>query len=155
MPTTLDKVDLDEQVWVAYNHMPNGQIAITHFETEVRRKRIDDNHVDEVVFTVKEQIESFARSDFVALNMDGVLVKNRVLVYDGPQLNRRDPHNADRVIEWALRKGLVPKPMASEVKAKENDRVNLIDERVLKLEKKVDDQGSKIDQILEAVTAKK
>lgn len=94
------------QIWICYNHMPGGHMVAMHFEDIERSAKQGDN-VKTVKITSKEQVESFKRGPQVMLNVGGKIVKNEVLIYQGQSVVG-DPQAADKVIAYALDKGMKP-----------------------------------------------
>lgn len=132
-----------KRLWCSYNHMPGGQVVVQHFENLELERRTGDDTSEKVKFTAEERLKSFEKSDFVALYLKGQLHKNKVLVYDGPDLGDH-PRAADMVIEWALKQG--QQPIVS--KAAPTPVQQDLADRVVKVETRIDSIESKIDQLL-------
>ena len=101
------------RIWFVYNHVPGGNVVASHFEDFSRRKKTGDNQETDVVFTSKDQLEQFKKSEFVALNVVGAdgrskILKGEVLVYKGGQDLSRNPKAADVVLAWATEQGVRP-----------------------------------------------
>ena len=92
------------QIWIAYNHLPGGHIVVMHFEDIARQMR-QGEQTKTVKITAKEQVDNFKKSPQVALNVGGKIVRNEVLLYQGPALEG-DPQAADKVIAYADSKGM-------------------------------------------------
>ena len=125
-------------IYVAFNYMPGGQIATQHFVDEVKKRKNGDL-VEEIHISAVDAARDFKKSQFVALNLDGKLVKNEVLVYDGPSLGN-NPRAQQMVKDWAIAKGLQPvKPPESQAKAmpyQHEKRIDRLEERQDKTDKK-------------------
>lgn len=101
----------DRQMWIAFNHIPNGQIVVQHFEDIVREKKAGDDQVKRVKFSCETQIEGFRHSDFVGLYENGKIVKNKVLIFPRDRDIIGAPNAANVVIEWAIKEmGMMPVP---------------------------------------------
>ena len=137
------------QVWVAFNTMPGGQRVVQHFEDVTRRQRGPFGE-KEIVFTARVQVEGFKKSDIVALYVDGKLVRNEALVYDGPALVG-DPDAAKRVLEWSWSKGHRPIQPAKDKEPTAPEQTR----RIEHLERRMGETDSKIDQILDILKPKK
>ena len=143
---------IKNQVWAAFNHLPGGQVGTVHFEDVVRTKKVGDSQQD-ILFTSREQLESFKKQDNVGLNVGGKVVKHEVLVYDGGDLSD-NPDAAIVVTEWAMnKKGLQPIRASSDQRG-DSPKTYEYDKRISALEGKVDSIDSKLDKILEAAQAK-
>ena len=97
----------ENTIWIAYNHIPGGQIVAMWFADITRRRKLGGDAVQEVKFPSSEQLEQFKKSSQVAINVKGKLTRNQVLIYNGPALGN-DPKAASKVIAWAISQGLEP-----------------------------------------------
>ena len=138
-----------EQVWIAFNHVPGGQRVAQHFEDLTRRQRGPFGE-KEILFTAREQVEGFRKSDSVALLVDGKIMKNEILIYDGPNL-LGDPNAALRVLEWSWGKGHRPIQPAKDKEPLAHEQTR----RIEHLERRMGETDSKIDRILELLENKK
>ena|SRR3990167_11165693 len=130
------------QIWAIYNHLPGGHMVAIHFE-DIHRKQHQGNQIKTVLITAKEQVDSFKKADQVALNVNGKIVKNEVIIYQGPTLEG-DPKAADKVIAYALAKGMLPILGAAQKAA-----IAATDGRVAQLEGEVAGLRRELTQVLE------
>ena len=137
------------QIWVCFNAMPGGHRVAQHFEDTTRRQRGPFGE-KEIVFTAREQVEGFKKSDIVALYVDGKLVRNEVLIYDGPSLVG-DFNASTRVLEWSWEKGHRPIQPAKDKEATAPEQTK----RIEHLERRMGETDAKIDQILEILKSGK
>lgn len=136
-----------KQIWVAYNHMPGGQVVITHFETVVRQKKVGDDKTEAVTFTAETQLEGFKKSDFVELKMKGKdRVKGEVIVFPPNEDLPIDP--APAVLAYALKQGIEPIRSAAEM-AKQTAS----EEKVVALENQISELKGQINQMMEIMKA--
>lgn len=151
-----DKAILN-QIWAVYNHLPGGHMVAIHFEEYTRQKRMGNDMTKDVVFTSEEQVKGFEKSDFVALNLKGQILRNKILVYAGSDKDlSRNPKAADVVLEWARQQGVEPIYTKNDKAVKVDDsRMDAVEQRVIKLESKLDDQDKTLNEILKAVSVKK
>ena len=151
----------NKRIWITYNHVPGGQIVAMHFETVTRERKTGDSTTEKKVITPEEQVRGWEKSDCVALNVKGQIVKNKILTYAGPELDDDDLHAADRVIAWAQQMGLEPiytpkeKTAVAQAAPEQTRRIDNLETRIGSIEQKQDESDKKIDKILDAVTAKK
>lgn len=139
----------DKQIWAAYNHVPGGQIIVTHFERSSRKKRVGDQEI-EVTATPMDQLKSYEKSEFVALNLNGSITRNKMLIYTPEHDLSEEPNAADVVIEWAQKQGLKPIKTAEE-KMKQDTTPTEQMRRIDVVENKLAAQDEKIDKILAAI----
>ena len=143
---------LENQIWVAYNHVPGGQIGTAHFEDIYRDKKEGDT-VKQIFISSKDQLATFKNTESVALNMKGKgVIKNQVLVYTGGRNLTRDPKAADIVTAWAIEQGLEP---IRAPKSQEDAKPYEHDKRLTVVEGRIDSLDTKLDKVLEAVSGKK
>lgn len=140
------------QIWLAFNYMPGGQIVAQHFEDLEGQKKIGDSE-HEVKVSAKEQVESFKKQDNVTLFVKGVLKKNEVLIYSGPSL-LRNPRAAEVVINWAKEQGMQPIRATADQKGTD-PKTYEYDKRIGALEGDVKEIKDGMVKILEAVGGKK
>jgi hypothetical protein len=132
-----------KEIWVAYNHMPGGQVVVTHFKTVVRKRKIGDDKVEEVTFTAETQLEGFKKSDFVELKLKGKdRVKHEVLVFPVNEDLPVDP--APAVIAYATRMGIEPIKSAAE-----QQKQTASEEKVIALENQISNLQGQITQMME------
>jgi len=148
-----------KRIYVAFNHVPNGQICVQHFDHVVRDKKIGDDRVETIHFTPEEQIKGFEKSDFVAIMVNGTIVKNKVMVYSGPDLAWDDPQAKQKVVEWAKTKGL--REIFSEKEKgimataiKEKGKMEDVENRMSLTEKRIGEMDEKLDRLLTAANRK-
>ena len=141
----------DKQIWAAYNHVPGGQIMVTHFERSSRKKRVGDQEI-EVTATPMDQMKAYEKSEFVALNLNGTITKNKMLIYTPQNDLSEEPNAADIVIAWAKEQGLRAIKTAEEKMKQETTPTEQM-RRIDAVENKIAEQGTKIDQILSAIQA--
>ena len=146
-----------KRTWIAFNHVPGGNIVIQRFDYEERSKNVGDNKTETHKYSPEEQIKSFEKGDFVALNIGGKIIKNKVLIYDGPAIEWDDRDAANKVLEWARSKG-VEQIFTAEDRRRQKDmesspsgRIDDLDQRISGLEKGQKATDEKIDKILDAV----
>ena len=143
-------------VYVAFNYMPGGQISVQHFVDDQRKRRVGEQ-VEEILIKAADAAKDFKKSEFVALNINGKIVKNEVLVYDGPPLGN-NPRAQQIVKDWAISKGLQPiRPPESQAKGmpyQYEKRIDTLEARQDKTDKKIDNVSEKLDKVLEAVSVK-
>ena len=133
---------LIETIWAVYCHHPGGQVVATHFE-DLYRKRRGIHGEEEVFASAKERLVGFKKSPFVKLNLNGQILSNEMLVYDGPSLAGRP--DADRVVlEWARRKGVQPIRAVGEKQALPYEQTK----RIESLEAWKNETDAKLDRIL-------
>ena len=135
--------------------MPYGTVVATHFEPYKRKKILGGDKVEEILFTAETQLEGLKASQFVALNQNGVITKNKVLVYDEGRDLVDEPHAADIVLEWALKQGVEPiVPNAGTVKpiTSEQKKIEIMEGRISELEGQLKDNNSKLDKILNLIS---
>ena len=136
------------QIWIAYNHMPGGQIVVQHFEDITRQKKTGDNHTQTIEFKAETQLAGFEKSDFVALYQNGKLTRNKVLVFPKDKDLRYLRNAADVVIEWAWQQGMEPAPSASKPKvALASDPLKPIDPRIQDLERSNSDLQDNVERL--------
>lgn len=133
-----------KQIWAAYNHLPGGQVVVIHFE-DFLRGQMRDGKKEEVLITAKEQVEGFRKTPQVAINIKGAITMRQVLIYDGPDV-QGEPDAADRVIAWALEKGIRPIMKEKVLDPIENTRLAAV-------EKDVAEMKGSLAEILAAVKA--
>lgn len=121
----------------------------THFERSSRKKRVGDQEI-EVTATPMAQLQAYEKSEFVALNLNGVITKNKMLIYTPEHDLSEEPNAAGIVIEWAEKQGLRPIKTAEEKMKQETTPTEQM-RRIDKVEDKLAEQGTKIDQILAAI----
>lgn len=97
----------ENMIWIAYNHMPGGQIVVMWFADIVRHRKLGGDATQEVKFPSSDQLTEFKKGAQVATNVKGKLTRNQVLVYNGPSLGA-DPKANSKVIAWAIEQGLEP-----------------------------------------------
>lgn len=139
-----------KQIWVAYNHMPGGQVVVTHFETIKRTKKLGDNQTEEITFTAETQLEGFLKSDFVSLKVKGQdIVKNKCIQFPVNEDLPIDP--APAVLAYAFKQGIEPLRSAVEnAKLADADKkVAALEAENLDMKKKLDSQGAQITEMLE------
>ena len=147
-----------KRVWVIYNHVPGGNIMAQKFDHESREKRTGENQSVKMEFTPEVQIQGFEKSDFVALNRGGTIIKNKVLIYSGPAIEWDDPKAGDKVIAWARELGIREIAQESDKRygagrVNGDPRVDDLDKRMTRLEESNKETDAKVDKILAAVTA--
>lgn len=113
-----------------------------HFE-DLKRTRRGPFGEQEIVFTAKDQMEGFKKSDFVCLNVEGKIMRHEILVYDGPSLIG-NPRAADVVLDWAEKKGHRPILPAKEKEPLPHEHTK----RIEHLERRIEETDAKIDKIL-------
>ena len=139
----------DKQIWACYNHHPGGQMVATHFERLSRKKRVGDQEV-EVTATPIDQLKAYEKSEFVVLNINGVITKNKMLIYTPEHDLSEEMNAADIVLEWAQKQGFKPIKTPEE-KMKQDTTPTEQMRRIDAVENKLADQDKKIDQILAAI----
>ena len=137
------------QTWVAFNALPGGQRVAQHFEDETRTQRGPFGE-REIIFTAKEKVDGFRQSPQVAINIDGRISKNELLVYDGPSLIG-DPDAGKRVLDWSWEKGHRPIQQAKEKEPLPHEHTR----RIEHLERRIGETDAKIDRVLELLEAGK
>lgn len=137
-----------QEIWFAYNHMPNGQIVVSHFKDEQRTRRGSQGEED-IFFSAKDQIEAFKKGDQVVLNVKGKIIKNEILIYKGPSDLMRIKDPASEVIRWVKEQGMQPIESQND-KAKPHETQTRLDA----LEGRVDTMGHDISKILDLLQPK-
>lgn len=129
-----------QQVWCAFNHFPNGQIMIQHFDDYELEKRGREDTTSIIKFECHDQMKNFSKSPMVQLNINGKIEKNKVLVYEGePRDLRGKPRAANIVLAWAIKQGLLPIHSDEEKKKmKGEDRLSLVEMQNLQLRQQLD-----------------
>lgn len=148
----------ENQLWCLYSHLPGGQMVAIHFEDITRNKKVGEN-IEEVFITAKEQMLGFKKAPYVALCIqdpvtgEKKITKNELFVYDGPGASDlwRNKRAANVVIDYAKKKGIVPMPGSKDQKG-DDPKTYEYNERITKLEGRIDDQDKKLDKILKAVS---
>lgn len=144
-----------EQIWVAYNHVPNGQIVAEHRETYYGTRVLGGDKTEEKIFKAQDLINGLAASSYVALNMNGVITKNKVLIYDEGRDLTDVPNAADIVIEWAIKKGVRPIILESEKKKLTDEaKLGMLQQRLEDQDSRINAVNEKLDKILEHITVK-
>ena len=139
---------LENQIWVAYNHVPGGQIGTAHFEDIYRDKKEGDT-VKQIFISSKDQLATFKNTESVALKMKGKdAIKNQVRVYTGGRNLTREPKAAEIVTAWAIEQGLEP---IRAPKSQEDAKPYEHDKRITVIEGRLDGQDVKLDKILETL----
>lgn len=141
------------QIWVAFNKTPGGQICVQHFEDLEGDKKQGENEVH-VEVSAEEQVKSFKLQDDVCVNVNGVIKLHEVLTHPHDPSLQRNKNAADVVIEWAKKQGL--KPIQATADQKGTDpKTYEYDKRISSLEGDVKEIKGSLDKILEAVGAAK
>lgn len=139
-----------KQIWCVYNHMPGGQMVVTHFETYKRKRKVGNDKTEEVTFTADDQLEAFKKSDFVSLKIKGKdAVKNDVITFPPNTDLPKDP--APAVFAYAFSQGMEPIRSAEEKKAMPVDkgRVQELESQVTDLQAQLKASNEVQQQILE------
>mgnify|MGYP001601672811 FL=1 len=126
-------------------------MVATHFERSSRKKRVGDSEI-EVTATPMDQVKAYEKSDFVALNLNGVITRNKVLIYTPENDLTEEPHAADVVLEWAQKQGLGPIKTPAEKMNQDTTPTEQM-RRIDTVENKIAAIDTKIDQIFAAITA--
>jgi hypothetical protein len=136
--------------------MPYGTIVVTHFETYKRKRILGGDKVEEIEFTAETQLKGLIASPFVALNVNGKIEKNKVLVYDQNRDLSEMPNAADIVIAWAIEQGMKPiVPISDQKPVSQDDlKFKAMTERQNDLELRIASVDSKLDRILEGLSSK-
>ncbi len=113
-----------------------------HFEDETLKRR-GPHGEEEVLFTAQERVNAAKRQVDVALNLNGKIMRNEFLVYDGPPL-WGDRDAAKKVLSWAQARGLQPitTPKGKEPLPHEHTK------RIEMVEARLNEQDAKLDKIL-------
>lgn len=150
----------ENQIWFVFNRLPGGQLTAQHVEDIVRNKKENDGTV-KVTILAKDQVESIKKQKEVAiyiidpLTKIGKLTKNEIIIYDGPgkEMLWNNPRAANVALDWARSKGAAPIPTKGSAKG-DDPKTYQYNERIEKLENRIDEQDRKLDQILAAVGKK-